>query len=605
MAEDIFESSDSVRSGAPLKHVQFVTLNEPLQLEHGDRLPSVTVAFETFGQLNAARDNAVLICHAISGDSHVARHDPNDDPGWWDPLIGPGRFVDTNELFVVCSNLLGGCRGTTGPGSINPATGRAWGTHFPLITVNDMVDVQRRLQQQLGIEQWLAVVGGSLGGHQALTWALRYPNALRGCIPIATSPRLTSQALAFDVVARNAILRDPHFHGGQYYDQPTQPTAGLAIARMLGHITYLSPEAMGRKFDSDRHEPREIQTEFEKRFSVGSYLAYQGDRFVERFDANSYITISVAMDMFDLGVTPQELRNCFRHATCDWQVISFSSDWLFSPGQSRQIVDALIQNDRAVAYCEVTSDAGHDGFLLDPEIGRYGQLIRSFLDRLRGKIDLETVLREEDGPAYGCEATSIYHGSRLDTATLLALIDSGSSVLDLGCGRGNLLAELKLRNHHRVLGVEVAEEYLLASARKAVNVIDHDLNTGLAAFRDNQFDFVVLSQTIQAIENTELVIDEMLRVGRQAIVCFPNFAYHKLRKMLFEEGLSPRIPGAYQFEWYDTPNRRFPTIADFDTFCRKKQIQVQRTVYLDSESGTAVSEDPNWNADTAIYVLSR
>lgn len=605
MTEDAFDSTDSVRSGAPLKHLQYATIDEPLVLEHGDELPSVTVAYETFGQLNAARDNGVLICHAISGDSHVARHGPDDDPGWWDAMIGPGRFIDTDELFVVCSNLLGGCRGTTGPGSINPQTGRCWGTDFPLITVNDMVDVQRRLQQRLGIDAWLAVVGGSLGGHQALNWALRYPDAVRSCIPIATSPRLSSQALAFDVVARNAILRDPDFHGGQYYHQPNQPTTGLAIARMLGHITYLSPEAMGRKFDVDRHEPRDVQTEFEKRFSVGSYLAYQGDRFVERFDSNSYITISLALDMFDLGVTAHELRSRFSQAKCAWQVISFSSDWLFTPAQSRQIVDALLQNDREVSYCEVTSDAGHDGFLLDHEIDRYGQIIRSFLDRVRGRLDLPAALQQDEGPACDCEATSIYHGSRLDIDMLLSLIDPGTSVLDLGCGRGSLLAELKLRGHQRVLGVEVAEPYILACARKGLNVIDHDLNTGLAAWRNNQFDFVVLSQTIQAITNTELVLDEMLRVGRKAVVCFPNFAYHKLRKMLFEEGLSPKIAGAYHFEWYDSPNRRFPTIADFDQFCRKKAIKVQKTVYLDSENGRTVSEDPNWNADTAIYVLSR
>ena len=405
--------------------------------------------------------------------------------------------------------------------------------------------------------------------------------------------------------SRNAILRDPDFHGGQYYDQPNQPTTGLAIARMLGHITYLSPEAMGRKFDVDRHEPRDVQTEFEKRFSVGSYLAYQGDRFVERFDSNSYITISLALDMFDLGVTAHELRRRFSQAKCAWQVISFSSDWLFTPAQSRQIVDALLQNDREVSYCEVTSDAGHDGFLLDHEIHRYGQIVRSFLDRVRGRLDLPAASQQDEGPASDCEATSIYHGSRLDIDMLLSLIDPGTSVLDLGCGRGSLLAELKLRGHQRVLGVEVAEPYILACARKGLNVIDHDLNTGLAAWRNEQFDFVVLSQTIQAITNTELVLDEMLRVGRKAVVCFPNFAYHKLRKMLFEEGLSPKIAGAYHFEWYDSPNRRFPTIADFDQFCRKKAIKVQKTVYLDSENGRTVSEDPNWNADTAIYVLSR
>jgi homoserine O-acetyltransferase len=603
--ERLFHSSDSVRSARPLRDAHYVTLSEPLTLEHGDRLPAVTVAYETYGQLNRQRDNAVLICHAISGDSHVARHDDRDDPGWWDWMVGPGRPIDTRELFVVCSNVLGGCRGTTGPGSIDPATGQYWGTRFPLITVGDMVEVQWRLTRHLGIDAWLAVAGGSLGGHQAMEWALRYPRAVRGCIAIATSSRLTSQALAFDVVARNAILRDPHFHGGRYYDKPTTPDTGLAIARMLGHITYLSPQAMGRKFDIDRNRPREVQTEFEKRFSVGSYLAYQGDRFVERFDANSYVTLSLAIDMFDLGVTAEELRSAFSRSRCAWQLVSFSSDWLFTPAQSRAIVDALIQNDHDVGYCEINSDAGHDGFLLDGEIQRYGQVVQAFLQRLRGEIDLPEALRRDEGPAYGCEATSIYHGSRLDMDMLLSLIEPGASVLDLGCGRGLLLAELKLRGHQRVLGVEVDEANIIAATRKGLDVIDHDLNTGLAAFRDNQFDMVVLSQTIQALHNTELVIDEMLRVGKRGIVCFPNFAFHRLRRMLHDDGVAPKLPGAYQYEWYNTPNRRFPTIADFDAFCHQKRIAVDTAVYLNSETDEVVTHDPNWNADIAIYVLGR
>ena len=604
-SDNPFHSTDSVRSGQPLQHARTFTVSEPLKLEHGDILPSVTVAYETYGQLNPKRDNAVLICHAVSGDSHVARHDDHDDPGWWDEMVGPGKSIDTNELFVVCSNVLGGCRGTTGPGSIDPATGDCWGTRFPLITVGDMVEVQWRLMRFLGIDAWLAVTGGSLGGHQAMEWALRYPDAVRGCIAIATSSRLTSQALAFDVVARNAILRDPHFHDGRYYGEPTTPDTGLAIARMLGHITYLSPEAMGRKFDVDRHQPRDIQTEFEQRFSVGSYLAYQGDRFVERFDANSYVTLSLAIDMFDLGDTPDELRANLSKATCAWQLVSFSSDWLFTPAQSRAIVDALIQNDRDVGYCEITSDAGHDGFLLENEIQRYGRVVHSFLQRLRGRIDLATALSQDDGPEYSCEVTSIYHGSRLDMDALLSLIVPGASVLDLGCGRGNLLAELKLRGHQRVVGVEVEEENIIASTSKGVDVIDHDLNIGLAAFRDNQFDMVVLSQTMQALHNTELVIDEMLRVGRKAIVCFPNFAFHRLRRMLFEDGVAPKMPGAYNYEWYNTPNRRFPTIADFETFCDKKNISVETSAHINSETNEVVTDDPNLNADIAIYVLSR
>ena len=243
MSENEYESSDSVRSARPLRYGQSVKLDGPLLLELGGQLASVTVAYETYGELSAARDNAVLVCHAISGDSHVARHDEQDDPGWWDIAVGPGKAIDTSRYFVICPNLLGGCRGTTGPGSLNPATGKPYGRDFPTITVGDMVEVQRRLLADLGISQLLAVVGGSLGGHQALAWSIRHPDSVRGVVALATSARLTSQALAFDVVSRNAILRDPDFHSGQYYDRPHGPDVGLALARMIGHITYLSREA--------------------------------------------------------------------------------------------------------------------------------------------------------------------------------------------------------------------------------------------------------------------------------------------------------------------------------------------------------------------------
>ena len=295
MSSEGFESSDQARHAKPLRYAQTVTFDGPLPLELGGALPKVTVAFETYGTLSAAKDNAVLIAHAISGDSHAARHDAEDDPGWWDIVVGPGRPIDTNRYFVICPNLLGGCRGTTGPGSANPATGRPYGPDFPMLTIGDMVEAERRLLDHLGVDRLRAVVGGSMGGHQALAWARRFPERVGGVIAIATSPRLTSQALAFDVVGRNAIRRDPHYYGGQYYGEPHGPEVGLAIARMIGHITYLSQEAMTRKFEANRLQPHDIAAEFEKTFSVGSYLGYQGAKFVERFDANSYLALSMAM----------------------------------------------------------------------------------------------------------------------------------------------------------------------------------------------------------------------------------------------------------------------------------------------------------------------
>lgn len=601
MSQNILESSDSARHARPLRHAQSVTLDQPLELELGGQLASVTVAYETYGQLNAARSNAILLCHAISGDSHVARHDEQDDPGWWDILVGPGKPVDTDRFFVICPNLLGGCRGTTGPGSTNPATGKPYGRDFPTVTIGDMVEVQRRLVDHLGIGQLLAVVGGSLGGHQALTWAARFPERVQAVVPVATSPRLNSQALAFDVVGRNAIRRDPHYHGGQYYGEKHTPEVGLAIARMIGHITYLSQEAMTKKFDADRLRPRNVPTDFEKIFSVGSYLGLQGDRFVERFDANTYITLSMAMDLFDLGSTPEELAKTFRRAPCRWLIISFSSDWLFPPEQSREIVNALIASRIPVSYCNVQSACGHDAFLLPDDFPIYGEMIRAFLGNLDGEQPVPVA--RDDGKSPG--PTSIFHQHRLDYDRIVELTPASASILDLGCGSGTLLARLKEQNHRHLVGVELDERKILTCVSRGLDVVQADLNKGLGAFADQEFDCVVLSQTLQTVYDVEGVLTEMLRVGRTCIVSIPNFGYHRLRQMLTEEGRAPKSGGVLHYEWYNTPNIRFFTLADFEDFCRQKQIRVHRRIALDTEAGAEVFDNPNLNADLAIFVISR
>jgi len=598
MTQPIFDSSDTVRGAKPLRHAQSVTFPEPFPLELGGQLPSVTVVFETYGQLNAAGDNAVLVCHALSGDSHVAPHNATDDPGWWDIVVGPGKPIDTDRYFVICPNLLGGCRGTTGPGSTHPATGRPYGTDFPTITIGDMVEAQRRLVDHLGIRHLRAVVGGSMGGHAALTWATRLPDRVRGCIALATSPRLTSQALAFDVVGRNAILRDPDFHGGQYYDQPTKPEVGLALARMIGHITYLSREAMQEKFEADRLRPRDVPIAFEKKFSVGSYLGYQGQKFVERFDANSYVILTMAMDLFDLGGTPAELEATLRPATCRWLVASFTSDWLFPPEQSHEIVQALLTNDQSVSYCNVASNCGHDAFLLPDEVATYGTLIQDFLRNLDA-AGPQTGRAEDHGPK------SIFHQHRVDYDHILGLIPSGASVLDLGCGHGGLLAQVRDRAHDRLVGVELDEPAIVACVHRGLDVIQSDLNLGLRVFRDGQFDCVVLSLTLQAVLDVEGLMQHMLRVGRLGIVSFPNFGYYKIRQMVAEQGRSPKSPGLLSHEWWNTPNRRFFSILDFEDFCRPRGFHIRQRVFLDTETGNQITTDPNRNADLAIFALSR
>ncbi|TWT81005.1 Homoserine O-acetyltransferase [Planctomycetes bacterium CA13] len=585
---DPFASTDDTRTASPLPHAKAAVFDGPIRLELGGELPMVRCAYETWGTLNEDASNAVLVCHAISGDSHVARHAPDDAPGWWDRLIGPGKFVDTDRFFVVCPNVLGGCRGTTGPSDIAPnrePDAHPYGAEFPRITIGDMVSIQRLLAKELGIEKWRAIVGGSLGGHQALTWVSRYPESVECCVAIATSPRLTAQALAFDVIGRNAIQTDPAFADGQYYDKPNRPDTGLAIARMLGHVTYLSSEAMEQKFDPDRHDPREIVSSFEQRFSVGSYLAHQGEKFTTRFDANSYVTLSMAMDLFDLGANRLALMETFDESVCDFLIVSFSSDWLFTPGQSRDIVDALTALDKRVTYAEITSNAGHDSFLMDQCIDQYGPLVQAKL----GRIDAEE--------------------PKINTAEelILELIPDSASVLDLGCGSGRLLSALKRHGKDRVVGVEVAQEKILAAAARGLDVIDYDLNHGLSAFIDKQFDVVVLSATLQAVANVEALFDEMLRVGKRVIVSFANFAYRELREDYVERGRSPRAPGVFDYDWYNTPNRRFPSIADVEDLCRVKKVTIHHSVFIETDTRKLIdpNNDPNLNADTAILVLSR
>lgn len=353
-----------------------------LALAAGRSPGEIKVAYETFGTLSPEADNAILICHALSGDSHVASGPDIDGasrPGWWDVLVGPGKAIDTDRYHVICSNVVGGCSGTTGPGSIDPKTGRPFGLRFPLVTIEDMVDVQAALLSSLGVDRLLAVVGGSMGGMQALAWARRYPERVRGAIPIATTWRLGAQAIAFNEVGRTAILGDPAFSGGDYYDCG-QPHHGLGIARMVGHITYLSAESMRAKFGRRLQERDDHAFEFVTEFEVESYLAYQGRKFVERFDANTYLYMTKAMDYFDLCAGADSLADVFHDSPVRYLLTSFSSDWLFPTHQVREIVDALQHVGADVTFAEIESPYGHDAFLLEPEA--QADLIAPFLSSL-------------------------------------------------------------------------------------------------------------------------------------------------------------------------------------------------------------------------------
>lgn len=352
--------------------------------DSGDRLPSVTVRYETYGSLSSERDNAILVFHAFSGDAHAAGyHSPEDRrPGWWDELIGPGRAFDTNRFFIICSNVLGGCRGTTGPGSLNPATGRPWGLTFPLVTIADMVRVQKELIRSLGIERLYAVAGGSMGGMQALEWAVRYPAMVERSIVIAATSRLNAQGIAFNAVGRNAIMSDPNWNGGNYYDGEL-PSRGLAVARMIGHITYLSSESMREKFGRRMQNGDGPVRAFDDQFAVESYLEYQGEKFVEHFDANTYIYLSKAMDHYDLAGAYGSFGQAFRDVSASFLLFSYSSDWLFTTEQSKEIVYALARAGKEVSFHEINSPYGHDSFLL--EYSLQSELISAFLQGSRGR----------------------------------------------------------------------------------------------------------------------------------------------------------------------------------------------------------------------------
>ncbi len=386
---------DSPHSVGIVKTRSFTFAEPPdeLLLDCGRRLGPIRVAYEVYGTLDETKSNAVLITHALSGDAHVAGyHDPSDPkPGWWDMMIGPGEAFDTDRYCVVCSNILGGCKGTEGPSSIPPGEARPYGSRFPMITVRDMVRVQYALMEHLGIPQWLTICGGSLGGMQVLEWAVSYPDRVRSAIPIATAARLSDQALAFDYVGRAAIRSSPGWNGGDYYDGEG-PKRGLALARMLGHITYLSEHGMRRRFARRLQNGQGPDYKFgmDIDFAVESYLEHQGESFVERFDANSYLHITRAMDVFDLTARAGTLEAALAVAKARFLVVAFSSDWLFPPHQAREIVQALRANDLEASYCEIRSDYGHDAFLLEKE--DLSRLVSGFLNH-----EYREVLREHEG----------------------------------------------------------------------------------------------------------------------------------------------------------------------------------------------------------------
>jgi homoserine O-acetyltransferase len=363
---------------------QRAAFDEPLRLRSGAVLENYELMYETYGTLDAYRSNAILICHALNASHHVAGvyADDRGNPGWWDNMVGPGKPVDTDRFFVVGVNNLGSCFGSSGPLSTNPATGKAYGADFPMVMVEDWVDSQARLADQLGIRQFAAVMGGSLGGMQALAWTTRYPERIRNALVIAAAPNLSAQNIAFNEVARHAIVSDPDFHGGHFTEFGVKPHQGLRVARMIGHITYISDEQMAQKFG--RQLRNGLNYTFEPEFQIESYLRYQGKKFSEYYDANTYLRVTKALDYFDPAAeTAGDLRKALAPARARFLVVSFTTDWRFPPARSREIVKALIDNERDLSYAEIDAPHGHDAFLLDD--ARYHALVRAYLERASGE----------------------------------------------------------------------------------------------------------------------------------------------------------------------------------------------------------------------------
>ncbi|MEZ6143978.1 MAG: homoserine O-acetyltransferase [Planctomycetaceae bacterium] len=382
------ETASAASHAAPdLVERQTVTLfdeSQPLTLASGRTIGPITVAYQTYGELSPQRDNAIFVCHALTGDAHVAgRHHPDDRKyGWWDGFVGPGKPLDTNRYFVICANVLGGCQGTTGPMSINPETGTPWGPDFPFITVSDIVKVHQALVDHLGIERLLAVIGGSLGGMQVLEWAARYPDNLASAIVLAAGAKLNAQGIAFNAVGRRAIYADPAFKSGRYYGDEHLPRFGLALARMIAHITYLSEQSIEMKFGRKLQHSDELTYDLlkETEFQIESYLHYQGKQFVERFDANSYLLVTRAMDYFDLVESYGPLANSLGKTDARFLVVAYTTDWLFPTPQSREIVRALMEARKHVSFAELDSPYGHDAFLIDSELPMLARLVTPFLE---------------------------------------------------------------------------------------------------------------------------------------------------------------------------------------------------------------------------------
>ena len=545
-----------------LKKRRLVLPEGGFKLAYGGVLKEIEVAYEECG---APLDgyNAVYICHALTGDAHVAGVRPGEDrpSGWWEGMVGPGRAIDTNRYHVICANVLGGCSGTTGPMSINPDTGRPYGSSFPQYTFDDAVDVFRMLLKELGVKRIAALIGGSYGGLQVVNWMTRYPDEMEKACLIATSANLNTQAIAFSVMSRTSITDDPKWNGGDYYleGDGKGPKAGLASARQLAHITYLSRELLQHKFDrrlqqnfvdAPAAERAERDRLFKTYFQIESYLDYQAAKFLRRFDANSYLHITRSMDLADPCLSYGSLDAAFARVKARTLVVSYENDILFPAWQSKEITRSLKAAGKSVSYCHLESGTGHDSFL----------------------TDIEHLSRVVGGFLSGRDVKVMKWQERLHAKTL-AMVKQGARVIDIGCGDGTLLDVLRARRGVKGDGVEIDVERYEEAIADGHDIIWEDVDEGLSVIPDGHYDVAIVSDTLQEVKNPRGLLHEALRIADEAIVSFPNFAAYRIRLTLALKG---RLPVSKQlpFEWYDTPNIHCVTLKDFRRLCDKEGIDI-------------------------------
>jgi homoserine O-acetyltransferase/O-succinyltransferase len=584
-----------------------VVFKQPLQLESGEVLSEFSLVMECYGTLNASKTNAILVCHALTGNAHLAgKHHPMDSkPGWWDGIVGKGQALNPDEHFIVCTHVLGGCGGSTGPDSIHPETGDPYNTRFPTITIGDMVAAQHALMQALHVQRWAGVLGGSMGGFQALEWGLRYPDAVKKLVLIASGARYSTQGIAFNAVGRHAIIHDPDWHEGQYQHNHTMPRKGLATARMLAHITYVSENSLEQKFGRKLIKrqalpdalPAEGHGAFNPEYEVESYLDYQGQQFVDRFDANSYLYLTKALDAYDVSQAWGEgcLTQALKRITAECLFVAYDTDWLFPPRETEELVYRLLRLGKRIRAITLETPHGHDAFLIETQA--LNALMQPFF--------------ATNSPATeGCNKTVSPSATALpqvreDIQPLLHLLnEDDATCLDLGCGEGELLEAL-LQQGRCSLGIEQRQEAVNHCLAKNLNVVHGDVLTVLKQLPEQSIDVAILHLALQSLEHPIPVLQEMRRVAKRSIIGFPNFGYYPIRLQLLLDGRMPNS-SALPYMWYDTPNIHLFTLKDFDRLIQEMGFRQARRFYKFGETWQFREKKAwgcNFRASHAIYEL--